>query len=80
MTFEHLTQLMNAVGFEKIRERWKEGGKMAYWLFQKRCGLTGDGISRPMSSLERGGVGTNMRFDKKVEFRVGKRNNFCILL
>ena len=79
MTFEHLTQLMNAVGFEKLRERWKEGGKMAYWLFQKRSKLTDAAISRARE-LEKGGMGTDVRFDKKVEFRVGKRNNFSILL
>ena len=35
LTFEHLTSLMRAIGFEQTRERWKVGGKMAYWLYRK---------------------------------------------
>lgn len=27
---------MHSIGFEQARERWKTGGKMAYWLYRKR--------------------------------------------
>ena len=37
MTFEHMKELMNAIGFSRIEERWKLGGKMIYWLYQKRA-------------------------------------------
>ncbi|PAV23748.1 D-lactate dehydrogenase cytochrome oxidoreductase [Pyrrhoderma noxium] len=36
LTFEHLKSLMDHIGFDTLRERWKDGGKMAYWLFQKQ--------------------------------------------
>ena len=64
-TPEHLTALMECIGFEKIRERWKQGGKMAYWLFRKLDAARGvDGS----------------RFSKKQELRKGNRNNFVVLL
>lgn len=82
MTFEHLTQLMNAIGFEKVRERWKEGGKMAYWLFQKRSigSLIRNTAERRKPELRNDNI-NGVRFDKKVKLREdGKRNNFHILL
>ncbi|KAH8117133.1 putative methyltransferase-domain-containing protein [Phellopilus nigrolimitatus] len=77
LTFEHLAGLMHALGFDKTRERWKEGGKMAYWLFTKRMPAqceksSGSGNAGP-------GDADPARFDKKVVLREGKRNNFCIL-
>ena len=63
-TPEHLTSLMGAIGFEKIRERWKQGGKMAYWLFRKAESASTDG----------------WKFSKKTVLRQGNRNNFVILL
>ncbi|KLO14898.1 nucleolus protein [Schizopora paradoxa] len=69
MTLEHLEHLMLSIGFAKLRERWKVGGKMAYWLFRK-CTL-------PSRSQERAIVG----FEKKKVLREGgQRNNFSILL
>lgn len=69
MTFEHLERFMIAVGFEKLHERWKAGGKMAYWLFRKR--------TLPDRCQERAIVG----FEKKDVLREGgQRNNFCILI
>jgi len=35
LTSQHLSSLMNAIGFIQMRERWKKHGKMAYWLYQK---------------------------------------------
>lgn len=70
MTHEHFSELMQNIGFEKLRERWKDGGKMAYWLLRKRRSGQ-DGASD---------YGTANRFEKKVVLREGKRNNFCILL
>lgn len=67
LTFEHLKSIMEYIGFDSVRERWKAGGKMVYWLFQKRKRII------PSRGSER-------RFDKKFVFREGQRNNFCILL
>ena len=55
--------------FQVVRERWKKGGKMAYWLFKKSEKSSGN-VS----------IGKGARFDKKIVLRDGKRNNFCILL
>lgn len=65
MSFEHLARLMETLGFAELRCRWREGGKMAYWLYQKQR----------ESRLQdfRG-------FAKKVVLRQGNRNNFAILL
>ncbi|KAI5124081.1 hypothetical protein M0805_003908 [Coniferiporia weirii] len=71
LTFEHLTRLMQHIGFDLLRERWRAGGKMAYWLFGRRAGGKDDSEDNAESSV---------RFDKKVVLREGKRNNFCILL
>lgn len=55
---------MDAVGFLELKDQWKEGGKMVYWLYQKQ-GSTQELLNN---------------FSKKVTFRNGNRNNFCILL
>ncbi|KAK7693182.1 hypothetical protein QCA50_002748 [Cerrena zonata] len=65
MTTEHLQGLMNVLGFTQIRSRWREGGKMAYWLYKKA-----NIPLRPNTSL----------YEKKVVLRTGNRNNFCVLL
>ncbi|KAG6874324.1 hypothetical protein C0995_001549 [Termitomyces sp. Mi166 len=31
----HITSLLAALGFTQVRVKWKEGCKMAYWLYQK---------------------------------------------
>jgi 25S rRNA (adenine2142-N1)-methyltransferase len=36
LTIEHMKLLMNSIGFEEIKDKWKMGGKMAYWLYRKR--------------------------------------------
>ncbi|KAF7311636.1 25S rRNA adenine-N(1) methyltransferase [Mycena kentingensis (nom. inval.)] len=35
LTLEHLTGLMELVGFSQSKERWKKGGKMIYLLYTK---------------------------------------------
>ncbi|KAF5358494.1 hypothetical protein D9756_001736 [Leucocoprinus leucothites] len=65
MTFDHLNLLMESLGFTELRRRWKEGGKMAYWLYEKQCGPQ----SRDFDN-----------FMKKTVLRTGNRNNFTILL
>ncbi|KDQ60602.1 hypothetical protein JAAARDRAFT_55330 [Jaapia argillacea MUCL 33604] len=35
LTFDHLKGLMGVVGFTLLKERWKTGGKMAYWIYRK---------------------------------------------
>ncbi|TFY83216.1 hypothetical protein EWM64_g797 [Hericium alpestre] len=64
-TPEHLTALMAAIGFIQLRERWKPGGKMAYWLYRKTV---------PEANQDAD------CFLKKNVLRQGNRNNFCILL
>lgn len=65
MSFERLESLMAAIGFVEVEKRWRQGGKMTYWLYRKKLrdgGLKGD------------------EFRKKWVCREGRRNNFCILL
>jgi 25S rRNA (adenine2142-N1)-methyltransferase len=64
MTIEHMNEIMNAIGFQRLEERWKPGGKMMYWLYQKK-------------TPQKGCFGE--RFSKKV-LRQGNRNNFHILV
>jgi len=56
---------MKTLGFVELKRRWKKGGKMAYWLFQK---------NREYQPQEFEG------FSKKSVLRLGNRNNFSILL
>lgn len=65
LTFEHLQSLMTAIGFLEIEKKWRQGGKMGYWLYRK---VQPDNSSSPHN------------FQKKSVCRQGKRNNFCILL
>jgi 25S rRNA (adenine2142-N1)-methyltransferase len=66
MTLEHMRELMNAVGFSQLEERWKPGGKMIYWLYEKR--------QRPEKSV-------GEHFGRKKVLRLGRnRNNFHIIL
>jgi 25S rRNA (adenine2142-N1)-methyltransferase len=60
----HLNALMHTIGFSELKAKWREGGKMIYWLYQKQA-----------STQE-----FSNNFSKKVTFRTGNRNNFCILL
>ena len=66
LTPDHLLQLMEALSFVEVRNRWKEGGKMAYWLFKKK--------SIPKPNIDA------TPFRKKAVLRTGNRNNFSILL
>ena len=59
---------MSAVGFEQVRSRWKEGGKMAYWLFRRASRLTSTTYQE------------HVQYQKKTTFRTGDRNNFVVLL
>jgi len=36
LNFDHLKSLMESLGFIEIRERWRQNGKMGYWLYQKK--------------------------------------------
>ena len=55
---------MEAVGFTEIKSKWKRGGKMAYWLYQK-SGLVSGIIKPPRKTVLRQGA---------------NRNNFAIVL
>ncbi|KAI0721513.1 putative methyltransferase-domain-containing protein [Cerioporus squamosus] len=68
MTPEHFDGLMRSVGFEQVHARWKEGGKMAYWLFRRK--------PQPASTTFQ----DHLLYEKKTVFREGHRNNFVILL
>lgn len=65
MTPEHLIGLMAALSFVQVKSRWKDGGKMAYWLFQRTTANENTDL---------------MPYQKKVVLRTGNRNNFSILL
>jgi 25S rRNA (adenine2142-N1)-methyltransferase len=55
---------MREIGFEMVKKRWKQGGKVGYWLFSRRdVGMRTGGFER-----------------KKLVNEGGKRNNFAILL
>ena len=59
-----LIDIMRAIGFELIQERWKDGGKVGYWLWGWR---------------ERGLIEERYQ-RKRVINEGSKRNNFSILL
>ncbi|KAF9001946.1 nucleolus protein [Cyathus striatus] len=66
MTFEHLKELMSVLGFEQVRQKWRDGGKMVYWLYVKRSWKNAS--SKPYSTT-------------KTVLRSGmRRNNFSIVL
>jgi 25S rRNA (adenine2142-N1)-methyltransferase len=60
---------MCSIGFAQVKERWKKGGKMAYWLFRK-----GESVSYAAN------LDVTGQFRKKTVLKQGNRNNFCILL
>lgn len=35
MDFNHLRALLQAIGFQEIKQRWKPTGKMAYWMYER---------------------------------------------
>lgn len=55
---------MTVVGFKQIQSKWREGGKMVYYLYQKQETVPHD----------------HVLFSKKQELRTGPRNNFAVLL
>ncbi|KZT55867.1 nucleolus protein [Calocera cornea HHB12733] len=64
-TSDHLKSLMGAIGFELVKERWRPGGKVAYWLWKRKDhydSRDGDGFKK-----------------KKVLREGATRNNFAIL-
>lgn len=66
LTLEHLGSLMTAIGFREVEKKWKQGGKMAYWLYRK--------VERHLHS-------DFSPFRKRCVCRQGSsRNNFVILL
>lgn len=66
LTFELLQSLMATIGFVEIHKKWKQRGKMAYWLYRK---VEKDTRSDPS------------RFRKRTMCRQGSsRNNFVILV
>lgn len=67
MTLEHMGELMDTIGFSQLEERWKPGGKMIYWLYEKQ------------SPPEKKRAGE--RFGRKKVLRLGRnRNNFHVVL
>jgi 25S rRNA (adenine2142-N1)-methyltransferase len=59
---------MSAIGFNCVKERWKVGGRMGYWLYHKPEEVDPERIQ-------------TAQFTKKTELRGGSnRNNFSILL
>lgn len=64
LDINRLEGIFTAIGFEKVKERWKPKGKVAYWLYRK-------------GSLAEN---TNHYTKKSVVREGVSRNNFCILL
>jgi 25S rRNA (adenine2142-N1)-methyltransferase len=60
----NLHALLSCLGFKVVKERWKPGGKVAYWLLEK--------------SIPEGK--TEIWEKKRVVREGKTRNNFCILL
>ncbi|EIM82491.1 uncharacterized protein STEHIDRAFT_161028 [Stereum hirsutum FP-91666 SS1] len=92
-THESLNTLMQHIGFRQVHERWKPGGKMAYWLYEKveievepagSRNRDEDGRGRPRSQLQlpKGDRDLEVgKFAKAEVLRTGSdRNNFAILL
>ncbi|KAI6043032.1 putative methyltransferase-domain-containing protein [Pisolithus marmoratus] len=66
LSFEHLQSLMTTIGFREVEKKWKQGGKMAYWLYRK--------VERDIHS-------DFTPFRKRCVCKQGgSRNNFVILL
>ena len=64
LDIHRLEGILTAIGFDKVKERWKPSGKVAYWLYRKGL-LAGDPTQYAKKSVIREGA---------------SRNNFCILL
>ncbi|TFK42781.1 putative methyltransferase-domain-containing protein [Crucibulum laeve] len=64
LSFPVMKSLMEAIGFIQLQEKWRQGGKIVYWLYQKQ--------ESQKTSFE--------GFRKKSVLRTGHRNNFAILL
>jgi 25S rRNA (adenine2142-N1)-methyltransferase len=64
LDFHTLHDIMVTVGFRQIKERWRSGGKMVYWLYEK---------AEPLDVVPD-------RCKKKQVLKSGNRNNFCVLL
>lgn len=64
LDIHRLEGILIAIGFDKVKERWKHNGKVAYWLYRKGVSA-GDLTQYTKKSVVREGV---------------SRNNFCILL
>jgi 25S rRNA (adenine2142-N1)-methyltransferase len=66
LSVSHLQELMAVVGFELVKERWKNGGKVGYWLWAWREPRIGK---------------VRKRFERKQVLVDGpKKNNFSITL
>ncbi|KAI0683634.1 putative methyltransferase-domain-containing protein [Cytidiella melzeri] len=67
VTPEYLHGLMTTLCYTEVKTRWKDGGKMAYWLYRKA-----EHVFKPDSEFA--------PYTKKTVIRQGNRNNFSILL
>ena len=65
LSIESLKGIMRCVGFELVQERWKEGGKVGYWLWSWASPDHSDQSRWKRKTLEKDGP---------------KRNNFAIVL
>ncbi|KAJ4488360.1 nucleolus protein [Lentinula aciculospora] len=68
LNFDFFSDLMEILGFSERQRHWRKGGKMVYYLFQKRVDARMESITVPD------------RFSKKTILRQGNRNNFSIIL
>ncbi|KAG7452881.1 nucleolus protein [Guyanagaster necrorhizus] len=54
LDFDRLRDLMRVVGFVEVKQRWKETGKMAYWLYTKEDPIAAQGAFTKKSVLRQG--------------------------
>ncbi|PFH49097.1 hypothetical protein AMATHDRAFT_63745 [Amanita thiersii Skay4041] len=69
LDFDRVQAIMHVIGFTRVKERWKEGGKIVYWLYQKQSQSSSPSMTPDLAPLQR-----------KSVLRQGNRNNFSILL
>ncbi|THV08031.1 nucleolus protein [Dendrothele bispora CBS 962.96] len=72
LDFEKMHEIMTYLGFQEIQQKWKKGGKMVYFLYQK----VEQGKTPPTTRKQV----VPLHLTKKAILRQGNRNNFAILL
>lgn len=69
LTLDHFKQLCECVGLRCVEEKWKEGGKMVYFLFERTPEATPTGLGDAAAFAR-----------KRVLVEGPSRNNYSVLL